>query len=230
MMRRLVWIAPWLAAVCVSCTGGGNEVTTPKIVKKADIVRQDEGVTSRYYAPGNPYTNQLVNDTREDAVVQPVVRRFESLGYTCEPHHSFVAEGEGPDGESVEMVTLAMSRVDGANTQAVYVLDVRAGESEWVVPLTVSFAAPPIERDVQQISEGVWLALAGEPVNAGRYLSAAQLPWREWLQCVAERIVAGAATCAWSCRFAAGLYLACITKCTEGYAIYALVACTIQML
>ncbi len=229
-MRRLVWIMPWLAVACVSCAGDGDKVTTPDIVKSADIVRQDEGVTSRYYEPGNPYTTQLVNEVRENTVVRSTVLQFESLGYTFEPSHSFVAEGEGPNGEYVSIIALTMSPPAGTNADVVYVLNMRSGESECVVPLRVSFADVPVKGDSYPIGEGVWVALAGEPTDLGGYLTAAQLSWREWLRCVAEKVVAGAASCAWACRFAAGLYVACLTKCTEGYAIYALVSCTIQQL
>ena len=229
-MGRIVWIVPWLTVVCVSCAGGGDEVATPEVVRSADIVRQDEGVTSKYFDVENPYTLERVDAILESADVQSAVQYFEDLGYTREPQHTFVAEGEGPDGESVEMAALAMNPPTGTSTHVVYVLDILGGGSEWVVPLTVSFAGDPNRDDSYEIGEGVWVALAGEPMSAAANLAPAQVSWRDWLRCVVERIVAGAASCAWTCRHFGGLYLPCLAKCTAGYAIFAIFYCAFQQM
>ena len=229
-MRRLVWIAPWLAALCVSCTGGPDDVTTPEIAKSADIVLQDEGVTSRYYEPGNAHTVQLVNEARENAVVRSTVLHFEDLGYTCEPSYSFVAEGEGPGGEYVDLVALTMVAPAGANADVVYILDVRGADGETVVPLRVSFGDDRPGWDSQRLGEGVWVALADEAVGIGENPAAARLMWAPWLRCVIDRLAAGTTSCAVTCRFAIGLYLPCLAKCTLGHAIFAFVYCTIMQL
>lgn len=240
-MRMLVWIAPLIAAACMSCAGGGDEIAKPEVVKSADIVREDVGVTSRYFDVDNPYTLRRAAESLETAAVQSAVQEFEALGYACEPRQSFVAEGEGANGTHVEIVALSLSMSapaeedeedenDGEGADVVYILDIRAGEWEWVVPLRISFVGEPSGGDAYRFGEGVWIALAGEPQGLAGCAAAAKLPWSGWLECVAARTLAGALTCAWTCRFAAGNYLPCLGVCTEGYAMFALIYCTIQQL
>lgn len=228
-MRKLVWIAPVLAFLCLSCAGGADEIAEPDAVKSADIVREDEGVTSRYYGVDNPYTLERAAEVRGEDAIRPVVEGFEDLGFVCEPQHSFVAEGEGPGGQCLEVTALTMSR-EGDHIEVVYILTIQSAEAAYVVPVRVSFTDAPVDDDAYAISEGVWLDFAGEPLGVEGQLSAAQLSWRAWARCLVERLVAGAASCAWTCQFASGLYLHCLTHCTAGYVIYALFSCTFQQL
>lgn len=229
-MRKLVWIAPWLALLCISCAEGGQEIAEPEVVKTADIVREDDGVTSRYYDVDNPYTVQRAMAVREDAVVRSAVEGFEALEYTCESQHSFVAEAEGPGGECLELTAVTMSRAEEQSVDIVYVLAIRSAKQSYVVPLRVSFANAPNDDSACRISEGVWISLADESLGVEACLSTAQLSLRAWLRCLAERLVAGAASCAWTCQFAPGLYLQCLAHCTAGYVIYAIFSCTFQEL
>jgi hypothetical protein len=230
VMRNLVWIAPAIAVVCISCAGGGDEFAKPEIVKSADIVREDDGVTSRYFDVNNPYTQERIAEVREDEGVRATVEGFERNEYTYEPERSFVAEGEGPDGKRLEVAALTMTRVAERSTEVVYVLSLRGEDAAYVVPVKFSFADCPGDDDACRISEGVWMALTGEPAGPDARLSAEQLSWRAWFRCLVERIVAGAASCAWTCRFAPGLYWPCLAECTAGYVIYAIFSCSFQQM
>lgn len=231
-MRMLVAIAPVLAVVCMSCAGGGDEIARPEVVQSADIVREDDGVTSRYFGVDNPYTLQRIAEVHEEETVRSTTDGFEELGYAYEPRQSFVAEGTGPAGEPLEIAALAMTGPAGRDASLVYVLVIRSAKEAYVVPLKCSFTDAPADDEALQISDGVWMALAGEPVGyavgAGPGLSSARLSWRAWFRCLVERIVSGAASCAWSCQFTSGLYLPCLAQCTAGYAIYALFSCSFQ--
>lgn len=229
-MRKLIGIAPVLAVVCMSCTGGGDEIAMPECVKSADIVREDAGVTSRYFDTDNPYTLRRVAGALEAEAVRATMESFDRSGYACEPEHSFVAEGEGPGGESLEIAALPMVRREGERIEVVYVLSLESVRASYVVPVRFSFADAPIDDDAYEIGEGVWMALAGEPLGADARLGAANLSWRAWFRCLAERMAAGLASCAWTCQFAPTLYLHCLAQCTAGYVIYALISCTFQAL
>jgi hypothetical protein len=227
-MRRIVWIAPWLVAACFSCTDRGDTVTQPEAVR-ADIVREDAGVISSFYDSENPYTVQRVNEAGEQTVVRAAVGHFESLGYTAAPEYSFIAAGTDPDGRQVEITAVAMSHASETTpettTDAVYVFYVRGDEYETVVPLRVSFDDDPPDEGSHRIGDGVWLSLADESFGPDELAAAARFHWSPWLRCVAERIAAGGASCAMSCRFTFNLYLHCLAKCTAGYAVYAFVYC-----
>ena len=97
------------------------------------------------------------------------------------------------------------------------------------VPLRVSFEKVDPDPDSYQIDESVWIGWIDTPLQT-MGAGAARMSWRQWARCVSERIIAGAAACAWVCRFSPGTYLQCLAICTAGQAIYALVYCTIEAL
>jgi hypothetical protein len=162
--------------------------------------------------------------------VGAAVEKLVSQGYTRAPEYSFAAEGVDATGEHVELTAIAMISPPETTDDMVYVLFMHGDGYAVAVPLRISLDPNPPGEEFEEIGDGVWMGFAEEPVGVGAAASSARLVWGPWLTCVAERLVAGAANCALTCRYTLTLYMHCFAKCTAGYAIYAMLYCAIAQL
>ncbi|UCG50425.1 MAG: hypothetical protein JSW58_09425 [Candidatus Latescibacterota bacterium] len=228
-MRKLVWIVPLFSLFVFSCTDRGSPIVEPEDQDNPDIVVEEEGITARFYDAENDFTKKALTSITDENPVRSSIEQFEDEGYGFESENSFVVRGVGPDGSEFELTVLAMSNTRDRFRDAVYLFCINCSEGFFTVPLRVSFDKVNPNPDSYQIDESVWLGWIGTPlqsVGAG----AARMSWSQWARCVSERIAAGAAACAWICRYSPATYLQCLAICSAGQVIYALVYCTIQAL
>ncbi|MDP3939410.1 MAG: hypothetical protein Q8R92_14920, partial [Deltaproteobacteria bacterium] len=230
----------WLSAMCMlalgavpGCNESGVVAESPPpapTVKSPDRVESGSRRVSSYYAPGNPYVLQSIDELLARRDVATIVGNFERSGFELVRAECLVLEERGPEGEArVTVLTLAPLMPGVSETVLIACVE-QNGE---IVIAPAAFRGSPGEHpdDFLQMGENLWVSRSplGPALAAADVAQVDDEFWIRILNCINVSVPAAAGACLVTCWFTLGEYPICVISCVAAQSAAVVIRCYIQV-